>query len=51
MHFLIKNLSLRLARKGLTINAFAPGVLESQMMVYNLENIKDRIVAKTLLVE
>ena len=43
VHFLTKNLALRLAPKGLTVNAIAPGAFESQMMDYTLSKFRDRI--------
>lgn len=43
VHFLTKNLALRLARKGLTINAIAPGPFESKMMAHTLQQFKDKI--------
>lgn len=46
VHFLTKNLALRLGRKGLTFNAIAPGPFESQMMDYMLTRFRDRIEAE-----
>jgi NAD(P)-dependent dehydrogenase (short-subunit alcohol dehydrogenase family) len=46
VHFLTKNLAVRLAQKGLTVNAIAPGPFESQMMDYMLTNFRDQIEAK-----
>jgi len=46
VHFLTKNLSVRLASKGLTVNAIAPGPFESQMMDYMLTNYRDQIEAR-----
>ena len=43
VHFLTKNLAVRLAPKGVTVNAIAPGAFESQMMKHTLEQFKDRI--------
>jgi NAD(P)-dependent dehydrogenase (short-subunit alcohol dehydrogenase family) len=43
VHFLTKNLAVRLAPKGVTVNAIAPGAFESQMMEYILANFKDKI--------
>lgn len=43
VHFLTKNLALRLAPQGVTVNAIAPGAFESQMMAYMLDNFKDKI--------
>lgn len=43
VHFLTKNLALRLAPKGLTVNAIAPGPFESKMMEHTLEQHQDRI--------
>lgn len=43
VHFLTKNLALRLAPKGLTVNAIAPGAFESKMMAYTLEKFQDKI--------
>ena len=46
VHFLTKNLSVRLASKGLTVNAIAPGPFESQMMDYMLTNYRGQIEAR-----
>lgn len=46
VHFLTKNLAVRLAPKGITVNAIAPGAFESQMMDYMLSNFKDKIEAE-----
>ena len=46
VHFLTKNLAVRLASKGLTVNAIAPGPFESQMMDYILTNFRDQIEAR-----
>ncbi|MBT8147964.1 MAG: SDR family oxidoreductase [Gammaproteobacteria bacterium] len=43
VHFLTKNLAVRLAPKGITVNAIAPGPFESQMMAYMLDNYRDKI--------
>ena len=43
VHFLTKNLAVRLASKGLTVNAIAPGPFESKMMDYMLTNFRDKI--------
>lgn len=43
VHFLTRNLAVRLARKGLTINAIAPGPFESKMMAHTLAQFQDRI--------
>lgn len=43
VHFLTKNLALRLAPKGLTVNAIAPGAFESKMMASTLEKFQDKI--------
>ena len=43
VHFLTKNLAVRFASKGLTVNAIAPGPFESQMMDYMLTNFRDQI--------
>ena len=43
VHFLTKNLAVRLAPKGVTVNAIAPGAFESHMMEYMLANFKDKI--------
>lgn len=46
VHFLTKNLALRLASRGLTVNAIAPGPFESQMMDYMLTRFRDKIEAE-----
>lgn len=46
IHFLTKNLALRLGPKGLTVNAIAPGPFESQMMDYMLTQFGDKIAAE-----
>ena len=46
VHFLTKNLAVRLASEGLTVNAIAPGPFESQMMDYMLTNYRDQIEAR-----
>ncbi len=43
VHFLTKNLALRLAPKGLTVNAIAPGPFESKMMDFMLNKYRDKI--------
>jgi NAD(P)-dependent dehydrogenase (short-subunit alcohol dehydrogenase family) len=43
VHFLTKNLALRLAPKGLTVNAIAPGAFESKMMAATLDKFQDKI--------
>ena len=43
VHFLTRNLAVRLARKGLTFNAIAPGPFESKMMEHTLAQFQDRI--------
>ena len=43
VHFLTKNLAVRLAPKGLTVNAIAPGAFESKMMASTLEKFQDKI--------
>ncbi len=43
VHFLTKNLALRLGPRGVTVNAIAPGPFESQMMDYILNNFRDKI--------
>ncbi|MFK7864249.1 MAG: SDR family oxidoreductase [Pseudohongiellaceae bacterium] len=43
VHFLTKNLALRLAPKGIVVNAIAPGPFESKMMEHTLEQHQDRI--------
>ena len=46
VHFLTKNLALRLGQRGLTINAIAPGPFESQMMDYMLSQHGEKIKAE-----
>lgn len=46
VHFLTKNLAVRLAPKGVTVNAIAPGAFETQMMDYMLTNFRDKIEAE-----
>ncbi|MFT4887343.1 MAG: NAD(P)-dependent dehydrogenase (short-subunit alcohol dehydrogenase family) [Pseudohongiellaceae bacterium] len=43
VHFLTKNLALRLAPKGITVNAIAPGPFESKMMEATLAAHQTRI--------
>ncbi len=43
VHFLTKNLAVRLAPQGLTVNAIAPGPFESKMMDFMLEKYRDKI--------
>jgi len=43
VHFLTKNLALRLGPKGITVNAIAPGAFESQMMNHTLSKFRDKI--------
>ena len=43
VHFLTKNLALRLGPKGVTVNAIAPGALQSNMMNATLEKFQDKI--------
>ena len=43
VHFLTKNLALRLGPKGVTVNAIAPGAFQSNMMNATLENFQDKI--------
>tara|TARA_B100001057_G_scaffold79863_1_gene75034 strand:- start:21218 stop:22009 length:792 start_codon:yes stop_codon:yes gene_type:complete len=43
VHFLTKNLAVRLAGKGLTVNAIAPGPFESKMMGDILSQFRDKI--------
>ena len=45
VHFLTKNLAVRLAPKGITVNAIAPGAFESQMMDYTLSKFRNKIEA------
>ena len=46
VHFLTKNLALRLASDGLTVNAIAPGPFESKMMDFMLTKFRDKIEAE-----
>ena len=46
VHFLTKNLAVRLAGKGLTVNAIAPGPFESKMMERMLLQFRDKIEAE-----
>ena len=46
VHFLTKNLAVRLGPKAVTVNAIAPGPFESQMMDYMLSNFRDKIEAE-----
>lgn len=43
VHFLTKNLAVRLAPKGITVNAIAPGAFESQMMDWTLSQHREQI--------
>ncbi len=43
VHFLTQNLALRLASKGITFNAIAPGAFESKMMQWTLENYQSAL--------
>ncbi len=43
VHFLTKNLALRLGPKGVTVNAIAPGAFQSNMMNATLEKFGDKI--------
>ena len=43
VHFLTKNLAVRLAPKGVTVNAIAPGAFESQMMDWTLRQHRVQI--------
>lgn len=45
VHHLTKILAIRLASRGVTVNAIAPGPFESKMMKYSLDNFRDRIEA------
>ena len=45
VHHLTKVLAVRLAPRGIAVNAIAPGPFESKMMEWSLENFKDRIEA------
>lgn len=46
VHFLTKNLAVRLAPRGITVNAIAPGAFESQMMDHTLSQYRDKIEAE-----
>ena len=46
VHFLTKNLAVRMGPKGLNVNAIAPGPFESQMMDYMLKNYRAKIEAE-----
>ena len=46
VHFLTKNLAVRLAGRGLTVNAIAPGPFESKMMEHTLLQFRDKIEAE-----
>lgn len=43
VHFLTKNLAVRLGPSGVTVNAIAPGPFESKMMAHTLEQFQDKI--------
>ena len=43
VHFLTKNLALRLGPKGVTVNAISPGAFQSNMMNATLEKFQDKI--------
>ncbi len=43
VHFLTKNLAVRLGPQGVTVNAIAPGPFESKMMQHTLEQYQARI--------
>ncbi len=43
VHFLTKNLAVRLGSKGITVNAIAPGAFESQMMDWTLSQHRAQI--------
>ena len=43
VHFLTKNLALRLGPKGVIVNAIAPGAFQSNMMTATLEKFQDKI--------
>jgi NAD(P)-dependent dehydrogenase (short-subunit alcohol dehydrogenase family) len=45
VHHLTKVLAVRLAPRGVSVNAIAPGPFESKMMEWTLENFKDHIEA------
>ena len=46
VHFLTKNLAVRMGSKGLNVNAIAPGPFESQMMDYMLKKFRGKIEAE-----
>ncbi len=46
VHFLTKNLAVRLGPQGVTVNAIAPGPFESKMMDYTLSQYRDKIEAE-----
>lgn len=46
VHHLTKVLAVRLASKGITVNAIAPGPFESKMTQWMLENMREMIEAK-----
>ena len=46
VHFLTKNLAVRMGAKGLNVNAIAPGPFESQMMDYMYKNYRAKIEAE-----
>ncbi len=46
VHHLTKNLAVRLAEKGITVNAIAPGPFESKMMAATLAHKQTEIEAK-----
>lgn len=43
VHFLTRNLAVRLAPRGVTVNAIAPGPFESKMMAHMLDQHGERI--------
>lgn len=45
VHWLTKNLALKLSRRGVTFNAIAPGPFQSKMMEHTLNQFKDQIEA------
>ena len=46
VHFLTKNLAVRMGPKGLNVNAIAPGPFESHMMNHMLKNFRGKIEAE-----
>ena len=46
VHFLTRNLAVRMGPKGLNVNAIAPGPFESQMMDYMLRKYRAKIEAE-----